>query len=148
MMAPKAAEIPGAIPQAAKTWETPLNDQFTPWVPAEAIPTPITPPMIEWVVDTGMVKRVAIVRYVADPTIAQVMASMRTEGSDSKSLVEMTLVRMVSVTRDPTSIAPANSMTEAMHMACLRVSEREATEVAKELATSFAPVPRQFRYVD
>ena len=60
-------------------------------------------------------------------------------GSSSKRAVEMTLVRIVSVTRAPTSMAPANSITEAMHMACLRVSEREATEVAKELATSLAP---------
>jgi hypothetical protein len=76
--------------------------------------------------------------------MAHVMASIRTEGSASYSLVEMTFVRIVSVTREPTSMAPANSMTEAMHMACLRVSEREATEVAKELATSLAPVTHQF----
>lgn len=76
--------------------------------------------------------------------MAQVMASMRTEGSLSKSFVEMTFVRIVSVTRAPTSMAPANSMTEAIHMACLRVSEREATEVAKELATSFAPARSQY----
>lgn len=86
-----------------------------------------------------MVNRVAIVRYVAEPTMAQVMANMSTDGSCSKRLMEITLVRIVSVTREPTSIAPANSITEAMHMACLRVSEREATEVAKELATSLAP---------
>jgi hypothetical protein len=47
MIAPKTAEIPGAMPQAANTCETPLNDQLTPLVPAEAIPTPITPPIIE-----------------------------------------------------------------------------------------------------
>jgi hypothetical protein len=62
MMAPKPAEMAGAIPQAAKTCETPLNDQFTPFVPAEAIPTPMTPPIIECVVETGMVNRVAMVR--------------------------------------------------------------------------------------
>ena len=72
--------------------------------------------------------------------MAQTMASIRMEGSDSKRSIEMTLVRIVSVTRDPTSMAPANSITEAMHMACLRVSEREATEVANELATSLAPI--------
>lgn len=86
-----------------------------------------------------MVNLVAMVRYVADPTMAQVIASMRTEGSFSKRAVEMTLVRIVSVTREPTSMAPANSMTEAMHMACFKVSDREATEVAKEFATSLAP---------
>jgi hypothetical protein len=53
--------------------------------------------------------------------------------------VDMTLVRMVSVTRAPTVIAPRNSIMLAMSMACLNVREREATEVAKELATSLAP---------
>jgi hypothetical protein len=60
--------------------------------------------------------------------------------TSSNSFVLMTLVRMVSVTREPTSIAPANSITEAMHMACLRDNERLATDVANELATSLARV--------
>ena len=76
---------------------------------------------------------------MAEPAIAQTIPSIRTDGSDSNSSMDITLVRMVSVTREPTSMAPANSMTEAMHMACLRVSEREATDVAHELATSLAP---------
>jgi hypothetical protein len=51
----------------------------------------------------------------------------------------MILVRIVSATRDPTATLPENSHTEAISMACLRVREREDTEVAKELATSLAP---------
>lgn len=52
----------------------------------------------------------------------------------------MILVRMVSATREPTATLPENSQAEAMTMACLRVREREETDVAKELATSLAPV--------
>jgi len=40
--APKMAEIPGAIPQAAKTVEAPFHPQFTAGVPRAAIPAPIT----------------------------------------------------------------------------------------------------------
>lgn len=40
----------------------------------------------------------------------------------------------------PTPTPPANSMTVAMHMACFMVSDLEETEVANELATSFAPM--------
>lgn len=40
----------------------------------------------------------------------------------------------------PTSTAPRNSITVAIHMACQRVNDREDTDVAKELATSLAPM--------
>ena len=75
-------------------------------------------------------------------TTAQTMPNMRTEGSDSKSFVETTFVRIVSVTRAPTVSAPRNSMTLAINIACLKVRDREATDVAKELATSLAPGER------
>jgi len=51
-IAPKAPAIPGAIAQAANTWETPFQPQLTPSVPRAAIPTPITPPMIECLVSS------------------------------------------------------------------------------------------------
>lgn len=51
----------------------------------------------------------------------------------------MMRVRMVSETREPTATEPLNSMMLAMATACFMVREREETEVAKELATSFAP---------
>lgn len=93
-----------------------------------------------------MVKRVASVSHTDDPTTAQTIPSKRTDGSDSKSSVEMTLVRIVSVTWAPTAIAPANSMQEAMTMACFKVRDRDATDVAKELATSLAPrIDRQIQ---
>jgi hypothetical protein len=107
-----------------------------------AMPTPITPPMMECVVDTGMENRVAIVSHTEDPITAHTIPSMRTEGSDSKSLVEMTLVRIVSVTSAPTAMAPANSIHEAIIMACFSVRDRDATDVANELATSLAPIVR------
>lgn len=47
---------------------------------------------------------------------------------------------IVSATRAPTSNAPANSITEAINMACKRVRDLEETEVAKALATSLAPM--------
>ncbi len=40
----------------------------------------------------------------------------------------------------PTSRAPRNSVNEAMTMACGRVKDRDETDVAKELATSLAPM--------
>lgn len=50
------------------------------------------------------------------------------------------LLRMVSATRAPTATDPENSIMEAMNMACLRVRDRDETEVANELATSLAPI--------
>lgn len=48
--------------------------------------------------------------------------------------------RMVSVTLEPTAIEPLNSMTAAIPIACFIVNDREDTDVAKELATSLAPM--------
>jgi len=50
IIAPNAPAIPGAITQAANTCETPFQPQLTPLVPSVAIPTPITPPMMEWLI--------------------------------------------------------------------------------------------------
>lgn len=76
---------------------------------------------------------------MADETRAQVIPSMRTVGSDSKRATGTILVLMVSATRPPTPMAPANSHIVANTMACLRVTEWEETDVAQEFATSFAP---------
>lgn len=40
----------------------------------------------------------------------------------------------------PTPTAPPNSITVAIIIACFMVNDLEDTEVAKEFATSFAPV--------
>lgn len=99
IIAPKHPEIPGAIAQAAKTWETPFHPQLTPPVPRDAMPTPITPPMMLWVVETGIPRRVAVVRYREDATRAQVIPNMRTAGSCSNAAVLRILERIVSATR-------------------------------------------------
>ncbi len=110
-----------------------------------------------YVVDTGKPNRVAMVKKVADATRAHAMPNIRTAGSSLKKSTLMTLLRMVSATREllpsaravpstglpithPTSTAPRNSHTAAIHMACRRVRDREDTEVANELATSLAPM--------
>lgn len=91
-------------------------------------------------VETGNPILVATLNHVLDPISAHIMPSMSTAGCDSKRVTSRILLRMVSATREPTSTAPANSMTDAIIMACLRVRERDETEVANELATSFAPM--------
>ena len=112
-----------------------------------------------YVVDTGKPNLVATVKKQEDDTRAHVMPNMSTAGSSTNLSTLMILLRMVSATRAlfpisieclhgpgmslsayPTKTAPANSQTAAIHMACLRVKERDDTEVAKELATSLAPI--------
>jgi hypothetical protein len=61
-------------------------------------------------------------------------------GSFSKASGETIFVRTVSDTRAPTVTAPVNSITVATIMAWVRVSDREDTDVAKEFATSLAPI--------
>jgi len=73
--------------------------------------------MMECVVETGRPMRVAIVRYREEAVTAQTMPSMSIDGSFLNRLVSTTLVRMVSATRAPTPIEPANSMIEAKTMA-------------------------------
>lgn len=51
------------------------------------------------------------------------------------------LPRMLSAVLGPSAMAPVSSMTVAIMQACFSVKLREPTEVAKELATSLAPVP-------
>ena len=48
---------------------------------------------------------------------------------------------MVSVTPDPRRMAPPNSQIDATSTACRKDKARAATLVAKELATSLAPIP-------
>ena len=47
---------------------------------------------------------------------------------------------MYGVHTHPTRTAPTNSMTVAISMACTSVRDLEDTDVAKELATSLAPI--------
>ena len=93
-----------------------------------------------YVVETGKPIRVATLNHVLLPMRAHIMPSIRTAGCCSKALTLRILFLIVSATREPTRTAPANSMTDAIIMACFRVRERDETEVAKELATSLAPM--------
>jgi len=65
-MEPNAPARRGANTQARNTWTTPElmlpPHQWMPSAPTAAIPIPMTPPMIECVVDTGIPNRVATVR--------------------------------------------------------------------------------------
>jgi len=78
--------------------------------------------------------------YKELPTKAHNIPSMRTDGFSSKSATLMIPLLMVPETRAPASTAPPNSHTVAMAMACIMVRDREETDVAKELATSLAPI--------
>jgi hypothetical protein len=92
------------------------------------------------VVETGNPIFVATVSQVDEPIKAHIMPSMSIAGCCSKADTLRILLRMVSATRDPTRTAPANSITVAISIACFIVKDREETDVAKELATSFAPM--------
>merc|ERR1719242_363854 len=50
-------------------------------------------------------------------------------------------LRTVSLTVAPNPTAPTNSNIPAITVACFRVIARDPTEVAKQFATSFAPIP-------
>lgn len=67
----------------------------------------LTPPTIEWVVDTGRPILVARVKYNEEAIKAQVIPSMRIVGSSSKAFVLRILFRIVSATLAPTPTAPA-----------------------------------------
>ncbi len=55
------------------------------------------------------------------------------------------MLRTVLVTDEPRKNAPENSQILAISTACFRVIDLEATEVAKALATSFAPMRKPYR---
>ena len=71
--------------------------------------------------------------------MAHIRLSRRTCGWSSKWRGSTILLRTVSATRSPTATLPANSQTDAIIMACFKVSDLDDTEVANELATSLAP---------
>lgn len=71
------------------------------------------------------------------PTSATTMAMINTPGESSNRSSEKTPSRMVEVTFCPRAMAPTNSVMVARMPAWTRVRERELTEVAYELATSY-----------
>jgi hypothetical protein len=156
-MMPKQPAMTGAITHAANTCDTPFHPQLTPSAPIAAIPTSMTPPTVpcleqcqSWpgdkgrrrtnVVETGNPTFVPTVSQVDEPIKAHIMPSMSIAGCCLNAETLRILLLIVSATREPTRTAPPNSMTVAMSIACFMVRDREETEVAKELATSFAPM--------
>ena len=91
--------------------------------------------------ETGMAFLVANVNHDADPIATHVKASRTVSALSSKMDRLMTPPLMVLVTRAPTSTAPANSQIPAAIIACRKVNDRDDTDVAKEFATSLAPIP-------
>lgn len=140
MIAPNTPAMPGAITHARNTCEAPCHPQLTLSMPTEAVAVPIRPPITLCVVEIGMPYRVATVRKTDDAMMVHIMARSSTCGESAKRRGSTMRVRMVSATRLPTATLPENSQTEAMAMACFSVRDREDTELAKELATSLAPV--------
>ena len=115
----------------------PHSIEERPWV---AIPKPMTPPTMEWVVDTGMPNLVAMLtqraaeRSVASIPYANTIASFEYARGFT---IPFATVRLTWL---PTSIAPENSKMAATMIACLNVRLRAPTLVPIALATSLAPI--------
>ena len=66
-MAPKPAEMPGAMPHEAAIWDTLFDFQAQATCKLAPIPTPMSPPTIDWVVETGNPMAVQAVCQMEDP---------------------------------------------------------------------------------
>ena len=62
-----------------------IASQFTTSHPAAAMPAPITPPTIEWVVETGAPNHVAALSQIAAPASAPIMTHTNTCGSGTSA---------------------------------------------------------------
>lgn len=137
--APKQPAIQGAIAQVIKILPTPPHPQFTLPMPIDAAAVPTNPPTTAWVVETGRPRLVATVRNKDEDTTVHIIAKSRTDGEASKWCRSTILIRIVSATPLPAAMLPPSSHIEAKNTACFNVRDREETDVANELATSFAP---------
>ncbi len=70
---------------------------------------------------------------------------IRTSGSSEYSFDLRTSLRIVLVTCAPSNIDPPNSHTAAMTTANRKETDLAATEVAKALAQSLAPIPKAYQ---
>ena len=93
------------------------------------------------VVETGISSFDARMSHAPTETMTQRQPNMRTSGSSTKQVTSAMLLRIVRVTCEPISTAPASSKMTASTHAWRTVMAREPTLVAKALATSFAPMP-------
>ncbi len=118
----------------------PMVPQSTILNPAAAIPPPITPPTMEWVVDTGAPANVARFNHNAAASNAAIMAQIKLSVSVPNWLISMMPPLMVDTTSPPAIKAPAASKIIAIMMAPPMVNALEPTAGPTLLATSLAPI--------
>ena len=135
-----AAMIPpriGETIQLAAIFDITIQSMAT--NPAAAIPAPMTPPTMEWVVETGAPISVARLTQTAAESSAASMAQMNMLLSVNESGLMM-LLEMVDTTSPPAIRAPAASKTAAIIKAPNRDSAFDPTAGPMLLATSLAPM--------
>ena len=136
-------ELPASARSALQTTRlatiAPMVGQFTALKPAATMPAPITPPTMEWVVETGAPIQVARFTHSADDSSAAIIAQTK---MPSVPIVCGSMIprEMVLTTSPPAISAPAVSNTAAMAMAPPMVSAFAPTAGPMLLATSLAPM--------
>ena len=127
----------GEITQLAAIFD--MVTQLTKPKPAPAMPAPITPPTIEWVVETGAFKKVARLIHSAAANRA-LSIRFRKSVAVTPSPGLMMPLATVCTTSPPARIAPALSQTAAITTAAVTVNTLPPTAGPILLATSFAPI--------
>ena len=113
--------------------------QLTNSNPAAAMPAPITPPTMEWVVETGAFSKVArLIHSAAANNALNIKA--RKVATSIASPGEMIPFETVLTTSPPARMAPALSQTAAIRTAMPTVRTRPPTAGPILLATSLAPM--------
>ena len=95
----------------------------------------------EWS-ETGSLKYVATFSQIAEDKSAQSIPNIKAPGLLSNIDVSTIFFLTILVTCDPINTAPENSNTPAIITAFFNVKTLDPTDVAKEFAQSFAPIPQ------
>jgi len=135
---PSTRPARGEMNQLSTIW--PIFPQYTDPNPATATPKPATAPTMACDVETGMPNHVARWRQSAAESSALAMPRHSTSGSEASAMGSTMPLRIVFVTSEPTSTAPANSQMPATITAWRRLMDPEPTTGPIELATSLAPM--------
>src|SRR5690606_18529531 len=130
----------GEITQLETMEVTALQLTASTAIPTEA--NPMIAPTMEWVVETGHPRRLAISRQHPAARGADSMPETSRCGVSVMGAGSTMPLRMVAVTSPPARYAPRNSNIMAITIACRMVKAREPTEVPMALATSLAPIPQ------
>ena len=133
MAPPRTGEITQLAAIAA------MVGQLTAASPVAAMPDPMTPPTMAWVVETGAPIQVARLSHRAAASRAASMAVMKMPIS-AIGVGSMIPLAMVETTSPPAITAPAVLPTAAMSRAPNMVMAREPTAGPMLLATSLAPM--------